>query len=727
MDAVITKVKELYDDCINHPTEVEKVYALQKVMYNETKPFVDFYAGVELDQLRDNLDLEMELQTLINAAQLIYTATGEDTGIDDSTYDILWEKLDLLHDLRIDLDITQPVVSIKPKGYHLYQSLRGTLDKIYYLRDKTDQNNRRTLKDWVKTSAKTYKDRTGESIALWDEYVYIFPKWDGVSAVLEYNEDGDLQRALTRGYTRLNEAIIVTPIFKELSKTNPSVGHRTSVFRNDKPFAVKYEIMTKESDLAQYNIDHPKKPYKNTRAFASAIMNGEAKGELKDLVKYLVPIPLRTSYLDNGDESLQVLEPIAFGYPHIYCKLSDIDQIEDFARDHHDIGGLRCDGAVIYIINEDIQKVLGRENNKQKFEVAYKFTEVYGYTEVTNMKFSMGMYGNVTPVVHFKPIQLKGNTIRKASLGSIGIMEMFDLGIGDIIKIGYDIIPVVKFDSEDKNCIHANTPRFAVPDKCPLCGKPLVVRDVVAMCVNPKCPAIMMGKIKSHIERMNIAYVGDSLIEQMYNANLITNIRDIYDLPKFTKELMLMDNFGVKKCQRLISSIKKAEDTPIDEAQLFASLCIKHLSVRTFQTLFDQITVDDLMDIIDNDDYEELKKVSGIGEKTAKWIIDGLKEKETKKTLKFLQKHLTVERYTEFQPKFELVFSSFGKNDERKIEITRLVTESGGVVRDSISGRTNFLVVPTKMVNSTKMQYARNHKIPVYTAEEFIQRYKPRA
>ena len=89
-----------------------------------------------------------------------------------------------------------------------------------------------------------------------------------------------------------------------------------------------------------------------------------------------------------------------------------------------------------------------------------------------------------------------------------------------------------------------------------------------------------------------------------------------------------------------------------------------------------------------------------------------------------MKKTYTVRHYTKIQPKFELVFSSFGANDERKKTVTELVESTGGAVRNSISGRTNFLVVPTHNINSTKAVYAKNHKIPIYTAEEFIQRYK---
>ena len=187
MDPIIEKVKHLYDKCVSDKS-MNSLKDLQTVVYNETRPFVDYFLGVDLATLRDNLDLELELVTILKAASLIYEQTGMDTHIEDPEYDILWEKIDLLQDLRVDLDITQPVVTNKPKGYHLFPSLRGTLDKIYYLGEKLDTSNRRGLRDWVNTSGNVIKERTGEPYPLWNTDVYIFPKWDGVSVVFANTE-----------------------------------------------------------------------------------------------------------------------------------------------------------------------------------------------------------------------------------------------------------------------------------------------------------------------------------------------------------------------------------------------------------------------------------------------------------------------------------------------------------------------------------------------------------
>ena len=82
---------------------------------------------------------------------------------------------------------------------------------------------------------------------------------------------------------------------------------------------------------------------------------------------------------------------------------------------------LRTDGVVITITDSTIQQILGRDNDINNFEVAYKFTEEYAYSEIVDIDFQMGLFGRLAPVAKIKPVKLKGNTISSVSLGSMAI------------------------------------------------------------------------------------------------------------------------------------------------------------------------------------------------------------------------------------------------------------------------------------------------------------------
>lgn len=713
MKEEVAKLKKLYEESIKDKSTVT---ILNDYLWS-SKALIDYYMDVSLSVLKEDTGLVEGLDILIRCLRYVYTFSGLDICISDPDYDILVDKLEQLKDMEIDFD--DDIGPVKEKGYHLYPSLRGTLDKVYFLTNEQkveNSSNRRSLPDWISTSKRKIEEKTGKSIDLEDEEIYVFPKWDGVSVVFEFDKKGSLIRALTRGYTKLNEAMIVTSVFADLDLT-----HVKSVVKKGLPFGVKTEVMTSEEGLREYNKEHPEKKYKNSRSFASALINQEVKLDRVLLKRYLQIIPLRVSYYGEEGETLQELHPRVGVYPYILTKLSNVEEIDDFAERSRYVQGLRCDGIVLYLTNKKIQQALGRENDKQKFEVAYKFTEEHSYAKVKGIRFSVGLYGNITPVLEIKPITLKGNEISHISLGSVGILEELNLGKGDIVKVSYDIIPVCTFEKRDPNCTRGEKKRFHCPKYCPICGEPLVRKNGLVYCENKKCPSRVMGQVLNHIRVMNMQHIGKALLEQLYREELVTQIIDIYKLPKKKDELLLLENFGKKKYRRLCDEIERVENQPIDEARLCESLSIEGLGYSTFQTIFEEMDLDDLLNYAKKNDISALTKIPGIGKVKAKWICDGLEDKSVRKTLEFLQDKLEVVPVRKDKPKFVVVFSSFQNGDPRKERIIKMVEERGGAVYDKIGPTTDILVVPTIGVGTRKELYAKEHEIKICTPDTFIE------
>ena len=539
MKEEISQLQTLYDEAIQDKSAVS---VLNDYLWGR-RALVDYYLEVSMDILKEDSGLLQGLETIIRCARYIYTFSGMDLCITDSEYDALVDKLEQVRDLEIDFD--DALGSVKEKGYHLYPSLRGTLDKIYFLTNQQKEEkgtNRRSLDDWIATCTRKIQERSGEIHDFSKEEIYVFPKWDGVSVVFEFDKNGTLQRALTRGYTKLNEAMVVTSVFSSMD-----LFHVKSVVNNGLPFGVKTEVMTTDDGLREYNREHPEKPYKNTRSFASALINQEVTMDSILLKRYLQIIPLRVSYYGDEGETLQELHPRVGAYPYLLTKLSDIEGIDDFSEQHRYVQGLRCDGVVLYLTNEKLQKLLGRENEKQKFEVAYKFTEESTYSKVKDIRFSVGLFGNITPVLSIKPVTLKGNEISHISLGSVGVLEDMHLGKGDVVKVFYDIIPTCVFEPRDPKCVRGDRKRFHCPETCPICGEPLVRKNGLVYCENKKCPSRVMGRVLNHIRVMNIQHIGRALLEQLHQEKLVLDIPDIYKLPKKKEDLLLLENFGKKK------------------------------------------------------------------------------------------------------------------------------------------------------------------------------------
>lgn len=715
MQQEIKKLHEMYTDALRTPKHIPD---LMTYVRSNIVPLIPYYKSLTLDELKLNEELQMETRTIISALRLVYSYTGLDTGVEDSDYDILCENLDLVSDM--EEEFTEPVTTLRPKGYHLYKSLRGTLDKVYFLSDEEKEKvhtQRKSLDDWIRTSEHAIQEATGKEVNLKEEPIYVFPKWDGVSVILEYDEHGKLQRALTRGYTKLNEAILVTDTFRELR------GYTTPPFAENGPFGVKLEVMTTLDDLLRYNLEHPENKYKNTRSFASAIINQD-DGLNADPSQYLKCVPLRDARISE-DTEIQVLDVSAFKTPFLYCKLGEIDRIEAFCENHRFVNGLRCDGAVIYLINPEYQTILGRSHDKQKFEVAYKFTEEYKYATVRGVEFMVGLYGSITPVLKVESLEMKGNHISRISLGSIGRLLSMRIGKGDVVKVGYDIIPVCTFDENDPQCKRNAKVPFPIPTTCPMCGESLEIATITAKCVNPKCPTRVMGRIKSHIQRMRIQYIGDSAIEQFYYSGIVKHIEDLYQLKKKKDEVLKLENMGKKKFKRMVQEIEEVEQRTWSESQIFSSLAVERLSSGTFDKIFNKMDMDELMDIVERGETKKLLAISGIGPSLVKQILIGLKDEETKRTMKYLLKHLNVEHLNKENPFFTVVFSSFGVGDPRKERAREVVREQKGEVVEHINRNVDYLIVPTHEVQSRKVEYAKIHQIPIMTVEEFVQRTIP--
>ena len=700
MDLSGKSFSEVYDSLLNQTISISD--AKEYMNSKEAKKHINAY--LYKDKINDLIPYtEQDLQTIqsiVNICQFIYNNSGEETGLSDSEYDLLYSTM--IANGGGDV-ISAPILpGTKNIEHHKYPSLRGSLSKVYYLTREEERSNgsREYLDDWKTRMENKYFQVTGKHINLDEEEIWVFPKFDGVSGIFEYDADGNLERVLTRGFTELNEAENITLHFQ-------SSKYRTYKLKGcKKPFGLKTEIMMMNDDLAYYNKKFHA-DYKQTRSIVSAIINSDEYDPEKASLLHVVP--LRT-YID-GEE--QELAKEAFEkYPYIRCRLKDREIIRKFAQEHYFVhDGLRCDGSVIYFINPELRK-LGRENEKNNWEVAYKFTEESAITTLKDINFNMGLFGRLAPVAKIKPIKLKGNTIENISIGSIGRLKSLNLNKGDTVKVLYDIIPYLAFDSD---CSHIGKEKIEIPTICPECGGELEFSESgdLASCTNKDCPCRIKGRILNFLSKMNIENLSYGVIDKLYESGIVTSIKDLYRLEENKKEIIKIDGFGPKMAKLFIDSINEKREVP--DYVVLGSIGIEGISKKTFQSIMELFTMDDLIEIADNNDICKLIFIRGIQDKTAVKIVTGIKE--NKKLLRFLENELVILRMgTMKDAKFSVCFSSY-REDEKK-EILKFIKEKGGIVVDSLTKDTTYLIAPAG-ANSSKVQKASKYNIPVYTIEDF--------
>ncbi len=638
------------------------------------------------------------IQGLINVTQFIYNDSGLDTGLSDSEYDTLYAiMLDNGGSDIISVPIAPDAVNI---AHHKYPSLRGTLTKTHYLSLDEEKTNpsRKYLDEWIQTMENKIYQTSGRRVSLNEEDIYVFPKFDGVSGIFEMNEDGTINRVLTRGFTERNEAQDITRHFKRFPKRD--------FHEFNGPYGLKTEVMMYESDLANFNAKYHT-DYKNTRSIVSGILNSDEFDP--DKARYLHAIPLRVGN-EAGDQ--QIAKEAFKSFPFLRCKLKDREAIRKFALAHRYINNeLRCDGAVIYIINPELQKILGRENDKNNFEVAYKFTEESEMSTLKDVTFNMGLFGRLAPVAQVKPVKLKGNTIENISLGSIGRFKALNLRKGDKVKVLYDIIPYLAFDSD---CEHnPDGKRFEIPTECPECGSELVFSESgdIASCVNPDCPCRKIGKILNYLSKMKIDGLSYGVITKLYHEGIVKDIADLYKLGKHKKEIVNIDGFGKKMLESWIDAINAKKEVP--DYILLGAIGIEGVSHKTFERIMPYMDLEQLYYSAENKLYHTLVGIPTIREKTAIKIIEGIAANE--KLLRKLEKELTIipTKGNLEEPKFSACFTMI-----RDPDLEDWIREHDGKIDDSVTKKTTFLIVPSPDTQSSKVDKARKYGVRVVPIEK---------
>ena len=705
-------MKEFYEKLQKYYDEIENDGVLKEVvsLFHSQKMNDIFYklSHITKDDKDFNDEYYLKLfKIILKLCNYIYNNTGYDTGISDSEYD---ELLSYYNSISNDESVITEKVNSSSTRNHRYKSLRGTLDKIYKITEEDIIKNKsqKTLDDWVKQTERRYKQITGDNIDLYNEEVIVMPKFDGVSCIFECDEYGNLQHALTRGDTERNIAQDITNIFKNSFK---------SLLVTEKyEYGLKTEIMIKNDKLKEYN-ERYGKDYKNTRSLVSAILNSDNFSE--DDVEYLVVVPLRYSYMkDNGEESEQELAMEVFQYPFERCLLKETEKIHEFAFNHKNVfGQFRCDGCVIQLTNPKLQKILGRENERQKYEVAFKYTEEKAYSKVIDIEFTTGLFGKINPVVIFEPVKMKGNDIQRASLGSYSRFLDLKLAKGDIIKVLYDIIPYATYDDSDCNCTRSGNPHIKAPVKCEECGEYLEVSNdnTTLQCVNPFCKCRIRGKIINYCIKMGIQSISYATVETLFSKGLLTSIEDLYKIEDKKDEIIKIPGFGINKVNNMISEIN--DNKEVTTSRLLGSIGIDGISTKKFETLLSYLSIDEVIEFSINDNENIFNSIPGIKSKTSQKIIEGIKNNLD--LIRELQKILTIKEEDKKKYNYKLYFTKTRLDGSYKDNmLQKLIENTGGLVSDYFNKDIDVLVVPSTNTMSAKVEKAGKYEIPIVLKDD---------
>ena len=547
-------------------------------------------------------------------------------------------------------------------------------------------------------------------------------KIDGLAISLVY-ENGVLVRGVTRGDGRVGEDITANV------KTIKSIPLK---LKQNIDIDVRGEIYIDKKEFYRVNEERRKEgleEFQNCRNLASGSVRQldskiAASRKLNNFT-YHLPNPLDYNIFRHRD-ALTFMEELGFRVNPKRKICNNIGEVLEFINEVSEIREelpYDIDGVVIKVDDIRMQENLGYTARSPKWATAYKFPALKVTTKLTDIVFTVGRTGKVTPNAMLEPVRVAGSTIRKATLHNEDYVVSKDIRIGDIVVIqkAGDVIPeVVKVDLDRRV---EELPKFKMIDKCPVCGTTLVRKEEEAnhYCPNPLCDARNIEKLIHFTSRkaMNIDGLGERIIEDYYNFGYLKNICDIYELKRYKSELMSLEGFGEKKVDNLLDAIEKSKDNSLE--RLLFGLGIRHFGEKSALIIAKRFKN---IDNVISASCDDLTNISDIGEIMAKSITGYFKEESNLKlindlkglgvNMEYLGRNVVLDE--NFANKKFVITGSISvmPRDELKEEISL----RGGNVTTSISKNTDVLVVGDSP--GSKLDKALSLGIKIWNEEEFL-------
>ena len=157
--------------------------------------------------------------------------------------------------------------------------------------------------------------------------------------------------------------------------------------------------------------------------------------------------------------------------------------------------------------------------------------------------------------------------------------------------------------------------------------------EIVALrCTNSECPALTYRSIIHFASRdcMDISGLGDAIVEQLIDANLIEDVSDLYYL-KY-EDVVNLERFAPKSAQNLIDAIEASKSNTLDK--LIFGLGIRHIGKKAGKILNENFN--DIYEIM-NADVETLNSLNDFGKIMAESVVDFFKKDKTREIIKKLE------------------------------------------------------------------------------------------
>ncbi len=525
-------------------------------------------------------------------------------------------------------------------------------------------------------------------------------KFDGIAINLRY-EDGVLMRAATRGDGEVGED--VTPN----ARTIRSVPLRLAGDAWPSVLEVRGEVFMRRDEFEKLNERQRaagEKVFVNPRnAAAGFVRQLDARVTASRPLSFYAYGVGEVAGWETPPTQSGILDALAgLGVP-VSAERATAGGADGLIAFHSRVAAMRdrlpfdIDGVVYKVNSLALQRTLGQVSREPRWACAHKFPAQEELTRVQAIEVQVGRTGKLTPVAKLEPVFVGGVTVSNATLHNEGFIHSLDLHVGDtvIVRRAGDVIPQIVAVLADRR--PANAPAFSMPANCPVCGS-AVVRDEEEKdhrCAGGLyCPAQRKQALLHFASRraMDIEGLGEKLVDQLVDQDLVKNPADLYRLDLAT--LSELDRMGDKSAANLIEAIDRSRGTTL--ARFIFALGVRNVGEATAKDLARHFGgLDALMEA----DEAVLRQVPEVGPVVAASIIQFFSEPHNRDIVKQLR-GLGL-RWGESEPQGSTRLPLAGKMfvltgtlpHLRREEAKDRIEALGGKVAGSVSKKTDYVVV----------------------------------
>ena len=380
------------------------------------------------------------------------------------------------------------------------------------------------------------------------------------------------------------------------------------------------------------------------------------------------------------------------------------------------------DGIVIKVDDMSMYDKLGYTSKTPRWAIAYKFPPEEVITKLTDIIYTVGRTGKITPNAVLEPVRVAGSLVQRATLHNEDFIREKDLKVGDyvVLRKAGDVIPeVVRVVKERRT---GDEQEYKMIENCPVCGAPLTKKDAMHFCLNPYCEAKKIEGMIHYSSRdaMDIEGMGEKVVEQFFNQGFFRDIAEIYDLADHREEIIALDGWKDKSIDNLINAIEKSKSNSLEKV-LFG-LGIKEVGAKTAKTLA-RIYGD--IDSLKNATFEELIEIPDVGPILSQSLVDWFSNDNNLRLVEALKEKGVNFKYlgstskaadSYFSGKTVVLtgtLSSMGRK-----EATNLLEDLGAKVTGSVSKATDCVIAGVEA--GSKLDKAQQLGIQVLNEEEFL-------